>query len=97
MTEPLKPTGMWTLEFIGVEEGARGQGLTRVLLNRIEADLPAHSLFLTTADPRNVPMYKHLGFAVERALELEGLAISAMSRSRVGMKETAHPRETTAG
>ncbi|AGC44934.1 hypothetical protein MYSTI_03628 [Myxococcus stipitatus DSM 14675] len=80
LTEPLKPAGMWTLEFIGVAEGARGQGLTRVLLSRIEADLPEHSLFLTTADPRNVPMYKHLGFAVEKTLELESLAVSAMSR-----------------
>ncbi|QSQ16068.1 GNAT family N-acetyltransferase [Myxococcus landrumensis] len=71
---------MWTLEFIGVAERARGKGLTRVLMSRIEADLSPSALFLTTADPRNVPMYQHLGFTVHRALEMDGLSISAMSR-----------------
>lgn len=81
VTEPVKPEGMWTLEFIGVAEGARGQGLTRVLMRRIEEDLSTSMLFLTTADPRNVPMYQHLGFSECHALTLEGLSISAMTRA----------------
>ncbi|MCE9670544.1 GNAT family N-acetyltransferase [Myxococcus stipitatus] len=80
-TEPLKPSGHWTLEFIGVASQARGQGLARVLLERIERSVPGAPLFLTTADPRNVPMYRHLGFIERHALELDGLSITAMTRA----------------
>ncbi|XXF79663.1 GNAT family N-acetyltransferase [Myxococcaceae bacterium GXIMD 01537] len=83
-SERLKPAGSWTLEFIGVADSARGQGLSRSLVARIERDLKDAPLFLTTADPRNVPLYQHLGFSGVGTLTLDALSVTAMGLQRSG-------------
>ncbi|WP_026551423.1 N-acetyltransferase [Arthrobacter sp. H20] len=71
------------LEFLGVLEAARGTGLGGVLLRwaLIEAltgpnIAPVH---LSTADPRNVEIYRHLSFKVDGSFSLSGLQVTAMS------------------
>ena len=56
------------LNMIGTLDSARGQGLGRLLMNRVHQlslDTPgSEGVSLTTEDPRNVPMYEHVGYEV---------------------------------
>jgi len=79
-TEPWKPAGAWTLEFVGVVPAARGEGLARRLCERAQADHPAAPAFLTTADPRNVALYERWGFGVSQRVLLAGLTVVGMTR-----------------
>ncbi|MFD9302086.1 GNAT family N-acetyltransferase [Streptomyces sp. NPDC060048] len=76
------PLGAWTLEFVGVRPDLTGRGAGRLLLDHVLATTPApHDLYLTTADPANVPLYHHFGFATLRQTPLGPLSISSMSRA----------------
>ncbi|MFI1017817.1 GNAT family N-acetyltransferase [Streptomyces sp. NPDC020965] len=80
-TEAEVPDGAWTLEFIGMAPAAAGRGGGRRLLDRLLADTPATAgVFLTTADPGNVPIYRHFGFDTLRHLTAGPLNITAMHR-----------------
>ncbi|MFD3776083.1 GNAT family N-acetyltransferase [Streptomyces sp. NPDC058612] len=70
-TDAGAPPGAWTLEFVGVRPGLTGRGAGRLLLNHVLATTPApHSLYLTTADPANVRLYRHFGFTALRETPL---------------------------
>ncbi|MFZ3494951.1 GNAT family N-acetyltransferase [Streptomyces sp. 5.8] len=76
------PPEAWTLEFVGVRPGLTGRGVGRLLLDHVLATTPApHGLYLTTADPANVPLYHHLGFTTLRKTPLGPLSITSMSRA----------------
>jgi len=56
------------LNMIGVRLDRRGTGLGRVLIDEVHAmsrrDEESVGVTLSTEDPRNVPMYQHLGYRV---------------------------------
>ena len=60
---------LWFLDSVGVVSHARGRGiggaLIRYALERARAD--GVDAFLETGNPRNVPVYEHLGFRVVEA------------------------------
>ncbi|MGK8523973.1 hypothetical protein ACRS6B_21565 [Nocardia asteroides] len=71
-----KPSRAWTLEFIGAERpGHRAGGR---LLEMILAEFG--DLWLTTADPDNVPLYRHFGFTVTDHWSLGALDVRALRR-----------------
>ncbi|AWZ08546.1 GNAT family N-acetyltransferase [Streptomyces sp. ICC4] len=75
------PPGLWTLEFVGVRPDLTGRGAGRLLLDHVLATTPApHGLYLTTADPTNVPLYQHFGFTTQRKTPLGPLSVTSMSR-----------------
>ncbi|MEU2076937.1 GNAT family N-acetyltransferase [Streptomyces sp. NPDC013489] len=72
----------WTLEFVGVRPDLSGRGVGRLLLNHVLAVTPApRGLYLTTADPANVPLYEHFGFAALGRTPLGPLSVTSMSRA----------------
>ena len=58
------PADHWYVMVVGVDANARGQGLGRKLLQPVmdRADAAGVPCYLETAQPDNVPFYKHLGF-----------------------------------
>ncbi|MFE7132481.1 GNAT family N-acetyltransferase [Streptomyces sp. NPDC057638] len=75
------PDAAWTLEFIGVVPEWQGRGLGRLLLDHVVAsEMGAEGLFLTTADPANEALYRRVGFATERSVEIGPLTVMLMSR-----------------
>lgn len=81
--EKFIPPRATILEFLGVLDEARGTGLGGVLLRRALADAltgpysaPVH---LSTADPRNVEIYRHLSFKVDGSFKLSHIHVTAMS------------------
>lgn len=79
-TDDGAPPEAWTLEFIGVHPDLTGRGAGRLLLNHILATTPApHGLYLTTADPANVPLYRHFGFTTLGESRLGPLCVTSMS------------------
>ncbi|MFH0178711.1 GNAT family N-acetyltransferase [Streptomyces cacaoi] len=81
-TDGCAPPGAWTLEFIGVRPDLKGRGAGRLLLDHVLAATPApHGLYLTTAHPANVPLYRHFGFATLRETPLGPISVTAMSRA----------------
>lgn len=56
------------LNMIGVRERVRGTGLGRVLIDHVHEmsrlDAASAGVTLTTEDPRNVAMYRHLGYEI---------------------------------
>ncbi|MFI2211589.1 GNAT family N-acetyltransferase [Streptomyces sp. NPDC020141] len=75
------PEGAWTLEFVGVLPSAAGRGAGRRLLDHALAGAPSTAgVFLTTADPGNVPIYRRLGFRTLRELPVGPLRVTAMYR-----------------
>ncbi|MCB5167719.1 GNAT family N-acetyltransferase [Streptomyces bambusae] len=73
--------GAWTLEFIGVAPHSAGRGAGRRLLDHVLTATPAPGgLYLTTADPANVPLYRHFGFTTLRTPAVGPLATTAMWR-----------------
>ncbi|MFJ7777851.1 GNAT family N-acetyltransferase [Streptomyces yangpuensis] len=79
-TEGGAPTGAWTLEFIGVRPALMGRGAGRALLDHVLSAVPAGAgIHLTTADPSNVPLYHHFGFATLNETRLGPLTITAMT------------------
>jgi len=56
------------LNMIGVRWEARGSGLGRQLIDRVQEmsrdDAASEGVTLTTEDPDNVPMYQHLGYRI---------------------------------
>ncbi|MFI1279308.1 hypothetical protein ACH4U5_00800 [Streptomyces sp. NPDC020858] len=40
-----------------------------------------HGLYLTTADPANVPLYRHFGFTTLHETPLGPLTVTSMSRA----------------
>ncbi|MFJ9945486.1 GNAT family N-acetyltransferase [Streptomyces erythrochromogenes] len=78
-TEGGAPPGAGTLEFIGVHPDLTGRGAGRALLDHVLAT--AHGDYLTTADPSNVPLYRHFGYAPLRETRLGPLTITSMARA----------------
>ncbi|MBB1253775.1 GNAT family N-acetyltransferase [Streptomyces sp. OF3] len=76
--EAVAPDDAWTLEFVGVRTESAGQGCGGALLRHV-LDAAA-GCFLTTADPANVPLYRHLGFTVTARLHQGPLEVTAMTR-----------------
>ncbi|MFF3013340.1 GNAT family N-acetyltransferase [Streptomyces sp. NPDC057939] len=75
------PAEAWTLEFIGVIPAAAGRGWGRLLLDHVLAGTPGTAgIFLTTADPANVGLYRHFGFTVLRHLPVGPLRVTSMHR-----------------
>lgn len=66
------------LEFIGVSNQFRGKGISRDLIKLIVTKIGSNSLFLTTADHRNVSLYEHLQFALVGRHRIPGVDIFAM-------------------
>ncbi|MGP3683378.1 GNAT family N-acetyltransferase [Streptomyces sp. IBSNAI002] len=80
-TEAGAPPGAWTLEFVGVRPDLTGRGAGRLLLDHVLVVTPAaHGLYLTTADPANVPLYRRFGFTTLRETPLGPLHVTSMSR-----------------
>lgn len=56
------------LNMIGVREAARGKGLGRRLIEHVQElsreDERSRGVTLTTEDPNNVELYKHLGYEI---------------------------------
>ncbi|MFE6839952.1 GNAT family N-acetyltransferase [Streptomyces sp. NPDC057705] len=74
------PPQAWTLEFVGVRPDLTGRGAGRLLLDHVLAAIPAPGrLYLTTADPANVPLYRHFGFATLRKTPLGPLSVTSMA------------------
>ena len=83
--EELIPARATILEFLGVREEARGTGLGGILLRWAMAEAMsgpgAAPMHLSTADRRNVEIYRHLGFTVDGRFQLNTLDVTAMSLS----------------
>lgn len=77
-TEGGAPPGAGTLEFIGVHPDLTGHGAGRALLDHVLTT--AHGNYLTTADPSNVPLYRHFGYTPLRETRLGPLTITSMAR-----------------
>lgn len=64
------------LNMIGVRRSSAGRGVGRALLDEVhrvvEADPDSAGVSLTTEDPRNVEIYRHLGYAVTAEGEIPG-------------------------
>ncbi|MGF1648593.1 MAG: GNAT family N-acetyltransferase [Kineosporiaceae bacterium] len=77
------PPAATILEFVGVLEEARGTRLGGALVRRVLDDAlsgpDAAAVHLSTADPCNVDIYRHLGFEVDGTFSLPGLRVTAMS------------------
>ncbi len=58
------PAAHWYLLVVGVSPDAQGRGLGRALLQPVidRADAAGQPCYLETAQAKNVPFYKHLGF-----------------------------------
>ncbi|MFB7941190.1 GNAT family N-acetyltransferase [Streptomyces sp. NPDC056049] len=79
--EHLAPPGAWTLEFVGVVPEAAGRGAGRLLLDRALGGLPAPGgVFLTTADPVYVPLYRRFGFTLLEHRRVGPVTTAAMWR-----------------
>lgn len=59
-------TDHWTLELIGIDPSAQGQGVGRVLMARglAQADAAECPVFLASSNPANLSFYTRLGFAL---------------------------------
>jgi len=83
--EAFIPARATILEFLGVLEEARGTGLGGILLRWAMAEAltgpGATPVHLSTSDPRNVEIYRHLGFTVDGSFQLKSLEVTAMSLS----------------
>ena len=68
----LAPESHWHLAWLGVETGHQGQGIGSTLMRQMttRADAERMACWLFTFAPRNVPIYKHLGFRVTRDTNL---------------------------
>ncbi|MBB1245246.1 GNAT family N-acetyltransferase [Streptomyces durbertensis] len=77
--EAAAPDDARTLEFVGVRPEAAGQGCGGALLRHV-LDTATADCFLTTADPANVPLYRHLGFTVTARHHQGPLEVTAMTR-----------------
>lgn len=77
-SEKAKKPSDYCLEFIGVSDRHRGKGLSRKLIEFIRAKTGNDKLFLTTADPKNVDLYKHLGFSLIHKEYFSEIAVFAM-------------------
>jgi hypothetical protein len=60
------PAQHWYLAVIGVDPSRQGEGLGASMIRPVLADADKAGLpcYLETAQPKNVPMYEHLGFKV---------------------------------
>lgn len=77
------------LYMIGVLPGARGKGLASALMNPMIQKMKERSipLFLETANPRNVEIYKKKGFKIFETLTIRDRNLFLMSiESQVGDK-----------
>jgi GNAT superfamily N-acetyltransferase len=79
-TERWRPRDAWTLEFVGVLPEARGHRVARQLVDRAQASHPGIGAFLSTADPRNVALYRKWGFVVSNEAVIAGLRVAGMTR-----------------
>ncbi|MEO3972622.1 hypothetical protein [Streptomyces sp. CAU 1734] len=81
-TESAVPEGAWVLEFIGITPTAAGRGAGRRLLDRLIADTPPTAgIFLSTADPANVPLYTRFDFEPLHRLAVGPLSVTLMHRA----------------
>ncbi len=75
------------LAMIGVHETARGQGFGKALMQdiigRVEHDEQAVGISLDTENCANVGFYEHFGFALQKEVCLDGLAVYCMLRKQV--------------
>ncbi|MFH7596919.1 GNAT family N-acetyltransferase [Streptomyces racemochromogenes] len=78
-TEGGAPAGAWTLEFVGVRPDLTGRGAGRTLLDHVLTTTPG-AVHLTTADPANVPLYRHFGFTTLGEIPLGPLTVTSMAR-----------------
>jgi GNAT superfamily N-acetyltransferase len=60
------PAAHWYLAVIGVDPPRQGQGLAASMIRPVlsDADKGGLACYLETAQPKNVPLYEHLGFKV---------------------------------
>ncbi|MFF9014846.1 hypothetical protein ACF09C_17990 [Streptomyces sp. NPDC014870] len=90
-TEEMVPEGAWTLEFVGVVRRAAGRGVGRRILDHVLDAVDAvdgeegtggagGGVFLTTADPVNVGLYRHFGFTVLGDVRVGPVVTTAMWR-----------------
>ncbi|WP_280477335.1 hypothetical protein [Nocardia asiatica] len=72
-----KPPHAWTLEFIGAEHPGHGTGrrLLDLILNEFD------DIWLSTADPTNVPLYQHFGFTLTGHWSVDTLDVHALHRA----------------
>jgi ribosomal protein S18 acetylase RimI-like enzyme len=70
------------LYLIGVLQEARGKGLATELINPMIEKMAQKSIpvFLETANPHNVGIYRKLGFSVLKSVQQEEITIYFMSR-----------------
>jgi ribosomal protein S18 acetylase RimI-like enzyme len=69
LLEQMRPSGPhWYLAFLGVDPALQGRGIGRALLERSlqEIDRSGQPACLETANPRNLELYRRMGFAVVR-------------------------------
>lgn len=70
----LPKVGHYRLEFIAVHPDHQGKGYGRALLDKIH-DLAQHypnaaGIWLETTNPANVPLYLHMGYAIQERLPM---------------------------
>lgn len=78
------PAAHWYLLVLGVSPAAQGGGIGRALIQPVidRADAAGQPCYLETAQPNNVPFYKHLGFRqiVETRERASGLQLWTFRR-----------------
>ncbi|MEU6315771.1 GNAT family N-acetyltransferase [Streptomyces sp. NPDC047014] len=80
-TEGGAPAGAWTLEFLGVHPSLTGRGAGRALLDHALSTEPGRAgVYLTTADPSNVTLYRHFGFSPLGETRVGPLRVTSMTR-----------------
>jgi ribosomal protein S18 acetylase RimI-like enzyme len=78
-----RPDHDWVLATVGVAPTAQGHGLGRTVVNAgLEAiDRQGQTCLLETSNPRNLPFYQRLGFAVEAVVTTSGPPVWIMTRT----------------
>ena len=80
------------LEFIGVAPAFQGRGIGSALLQHCLSLLPDQDLALETAEPRNLALYRRLGFTLTHEQNFGGLTQYYCLLSRVGGRDVSEPR-----
>jgi len=81
----MAPFRHWFLQILGVDPPHQGKGYASALVRPMLARLDQEKLpcYLETIDPRDVPIYEHLGFQIVDASTVSGIGLTSWAMLRM--------------